>query len=318
MRAATLLVALGALAACGGSNRETSPYQIAIDLAPTIRALGSDDVSESAAAIDLLVGLGERAVAPCGAALDREPEAVRAGAVEVLSRLARPEGIPLLVRAAERDPSTDVRADALAALGVLRDAQGAAVVEAALESREPSIRLAGAKACARLCTSGSAVKRLVTMAIVDEPYPNAVAARGSLRAMLRAEDEGFVAAVRGAVAHGARPVVDGSAPLATRGRAALLLADTGDASVVPLLVETARGANPLLLRIHAIHVLGDVGGAEAVEPIVALLQGSDAGVVSYGYDSLRRLAARDVPGAAAAMAAYQGPRPAGPLPPPVE
>jgi len=318
MRPATLLLALGVLASCGGSGGERHPYQVTIDLAPTIQALGSDDISESGAAVDLLVGLGGRAVAPCAAALEREPESIRAGVVEVLSRLALPEGVPLLVRTAEKDESVDVRSDALAALGTLHDAQGAAVVEAALQSREPSIRLAAAKACARLCTSGPAVKRLVALAITDEPYPNGVAARGGLRAMLRAEDAGFVAAVRGAIEHGARPVVGGSGPLATRARAALLLADTGDATVVPLLLETARSANVVLLRVHAAYALGDVGGADAVAPLVALLESPDAGVVTYGWDSLRRLADRGVRGAAEAMAAFKGPHPTGPIPPPVE
>ena len=68
------------------------------------------------------------------------------------------------------------------------------------------------------------------------------------------------------------------------------------------------------LRLHAVHALGDIGDTGAVAPLISFLD--TPGLGAYGYDALRRMAARSVAGAQAACDRYTGPRPQGPISPP--
>src|SRR5262249_35702989 len=159
-----------------------------IDLAPEIHALGSDDLFESDPAEAKIVGLGSAALPALGAALEREPPAVRVGVVGALARLHTPDTPPLLVAAA-RDPADDVRAAATAALTGLGEAAGREAVEAALDDPSARVRLYAARACAALCSSPPGLARLVEIALDDEGFATTNWARASLRQLLGRDAE---------------------------------------------------------------------------------------------------------------------------------
>ena len=75
---------------------------------------------------------------------------------------------------------------------------------------------------------------------------------------------------------------------------------------------TAPPAPPL--RLHAAYALGTVGGPDSVPLLAGLLQ--EGALAPYAADALARLESRGVGGARAALDAWNGPRPSGPLPPP--
>lgn len=304
------LAGLLALTACA---RERDPYLVTVDLAPWVQALGSEDLTVSEAARDRLVALGPVALPALGAALERQPPAVRAGVVDVLSRLATADALPLLLRAAQ-DAAEEVRFQALLALALVRDPRARAVVEGALADPVARVRCAAAGACVAVCASPAAIARLVEMALDDEPFPNAAAARRSLQRILADPDAARAALARDAIAARARPVLDRDAGVSRRARAALLVADTGDAAGTPALVDALRPGVEAQLRLHALYALGTVGDGAAVAAIVPLL--AEAGPQPYAVDALRRMAERGIVEAARALDAYHGPRPPGALPPP--
>ena len=311
--AASLLcvaVAVG-LIACGGSSGE---YRVERDVGADIRAVGSDDLETSEPAADRLVAMGPDSVPALKTALGREPPAVRLGVVEVLGRIDHPDALAVLVGVAARDDDTDVRSAAIRTLGAGAAPEAARpVVEAALTDPAPGIRLAAAGACAALCASPAALERLVTLAIEDPPLPNGVAARAAVIQILRDSDPERAGRVRAAI--GARvpsALHDGDAQ--TGLRAALLASDVGDPSGREVLARAVRGDAPPLLRLQAVHALGRIGD-EAAVPALAALDGQ-AGFGEYACDALRRLAARGVAGAQAALDGWKGPKPPGEMPPP--
>jgi len=97
------------LAAGCGLSRPADRYRVTIDLGPSIRALGADDLFESGPAEDRIVAIGPAALPALEAALDDESPAVRVGVVGVLNLLAVPARVPLLMKAAT-DSAEDVRA----------------------------------------------------------------------------------------------------------------------------------------------------------------------------------------------------------------
>lgn len=304
-------VAAAGFLACGGSAGE---YRVERDVGADIRAVGSDDLDTSEPAADRLVALGPDAVPALKMALGREPPAVRLGVVEVLGRIDDPEAAAALVDAAVRDGDAEVRATAIRALGT-----GAApeavrpVVEAALADPSPAIRLAAAGACAALCSSPAALDRLVALAIDDQPLPNGIAARAAVIQIVKRGEPARAESVRAAI-QARTPLALSRGEDAAALRAALVASDIGEASGRATLVGAVRGEAPPLLRLQAVYALGFVGDEGAVQALAAL--DGQPGVGEYGYDALRRLAARNIGGAQRALDAWRGSRPAGELPPP--
>ena len=302
------------LAAGCGLFRPAHRYRVTIDLGPSIRALGSEDLFESGPAEDRIVAIGPAALPALDAALDDESPAVRVGVVEVLSYLAVPERVPLLMKAVT-DPDEAVRAQALEVLGGLTgDPRARPLVEAALEDPSPTIRVAAARTCARLCTSPPAVARLVDIAIRDEPFSNALWARASLAAMMKRPDTSSEA--RAAIERVAIPRLQDGGSLEERARAALLVADIGSPAGSEVLAAAARESTSTQVRLHALYALGTVGDARAVPTLAEILRGPQSELVPYAYDALTRMAARGVAEAKPILRAYRGPRPSNPLLPP--
>jgi HEAT repeat protein len=307
------IACLGVLLVLAACARARDPYVVAVDVAPWLQALGSEDVTVSDAARARLLTLGPAVLPALAAALDREPPAVRTGVVDVLSRLEGADTLPLLLRAAH-DTADEVRFQALLALALVRDPRARPVVEGALADPVARVRCAAAGACAAVCASPAAIARLVEMALDDEPFSNAAAARRSLEHVLADPQGARAALARDAIAAHARPVLDRDAGVARRARAALLVADAGDAAGSAALVDALRPGVETHLRLSALYALGTVGDGAAVAAIVPLLD--EAGPQPYAVDALRRMAERGVAEAAKALDVYHGPRPSGGLPPP--
>src|SRR5262245_41162501 len=213
-------------------------YRITIDLAPSIRALGSDDLSESSAAEDSIVAVGAVALPALDAALDHEPPAVRSEIVSVLNLIAAPGTIPLLVKAAS-DPVEDVRLEALQALSAhAGDSRARALIEAALEDPRPKVRVNAARMCANICTSPAAFARLVDIAMREKMFPDCLWARASLVAIMQRNDAA-AAEARAAIERAALPRMQSDGSLEERGRAALLVAGIGNPAALQVLATTA-------------------------------------------------------------------------------
>jgi len=314
VRVAGGLLCLAVTAALLGCGESSSEYRVERDVGADIRALGSDDLETSEPAADRLVAMGPDAVSVLKTALGREPPAVRLGVVEVLGRIDHPDALAVLVGVAARDDDAEVRSAAIRTLGAGAAPEAARpVVEAALTDPAPDIRLAAAGACATLCVSPAALERLVTVAIEDQPLPNGVAARAAVIQILGDSDPERAGGVRAAIrARVPSALHDGDAQAALR--AALLASDVGDPSGREVLARALRGDSPPLLRLQAVHALGRIGD-EAAVPALAALDGQ-AGFGEYACDALRRLDARGVAGAQAALDGWKGPKPPGEMPPP--
>jgi hypothetical protein len=300
-----------ALAACS-SRGPAAPYRASVDLGPSIRALGSDDVFVSEPAEERILGLGAAALPALAAALARDEPAVRRGVVALLPRVEDDAAGALLVAAARDDPDPDVRYEAFRGLAARPDERGRALVESSLGHDGPRVRLGAVLACAVLCTSGTAFARLTERAVDDVPA-NAAAARVALLRVLRGPDATRAGAARRAILASAVPAVTAAPTPAARLRAALLASDVGDASGREVLAAGVRDGAPGGLRLHAVYALGTVGDARAV-PVLAAV-GGDETLRRYARDALLRLDHRGVPGARAAVAATADGDPA-PLPPP--
>jgi HEAT repeat protein len=96
--------------------------------------------------------------------------------------------------------------------------------------------------------------------------------------------------------------------------AAILLAEVGDTRGAPTLEAVVDEGGDTRMRLKVVYALGQVGGPSAIPRLQGLL--GDPGMAGYAYDAIRRAAVRGVAGAQAALAAYDGPRPLAPLPPP--
>ena len=305
MRPLALLLAL--LSGCGRDR-----YRVDLNVERWIHDLGSDDLEVSSPAEDSLVSLGPSVLPALAQALEREPPEVRRGVVEVASRLPGSAGVPLLMKAMTDDRDDEVRSQSLLSLGVIGDARARPVAEAALADPALEIRMAAASACATLCASPEALKRLVEVGLHDDP----LGARQSLAKMLEEPGGSRAPAARQAIEEKASPVLAADGSSEERVRAALLLAELGDPATTPVLVEAAGAADKPNLRIYAVYELGKAGDERAVPVLAAHLHGGDAGLATYSYDALRRLAERGVRGASEAMAGYAGPRPERRLPAP--
>lgn len=284
-------------APCGAADDAPSRYRVTVDLTDSIRALASEESSTYDAAVQLLSGLGIALLPTLAEALHREPERVRAGIVEVLDQIGEPECVPLLIEAGS-DKSLEVRVDALVALGSLADERARPMVEGSLDDGAEPVRRAAATACATLCRSSTALRRLTEMAVRDPSLGALFPARHSLGVLVGDEDAETAKAARQAVEEIARPAFEKAAGHQERVRAALLLADVGDAGAISWLRESLPAETDPALRIQVIATLGDAGDESALPVLVD--QAKDATrrpVVCRAFD---RLAARQIKGAAEA------------------
>lgn len=309
----TVATVAAALLVVGCQEKPASDRSVTIDLSADIEALGSDDLFVSEPALDRITAIGEPAVPVLARVLSGERPAVRSGIIEALKTIGGTEATDALLAAA-RDPDSTVRYDALLVLGDLGDARARAPVEAALTDTEPRVRLAAAAACASLCESESALVRLVDLAVHDESFAIAIAARNSLIAIVEDTSHARAPKARALIGKRAESSMNGEAALEQRVRAALLVADLGDAAAAPILLEAVTEIDDAHLRPRAVFALGDVGGAESVAAVAAVLEGGP--FACYGYDALRRMAARGVHGAQSVLDRYDGRCPPGPLPRP--
>lgn len=293
-RVATLLL-LGS--GCSAPPVEPDPYVVTIDLSDSIRNLGSDDLDVADAAADLISTVGVAALPALDRAVSVESAAIRARAVEVAASIGEEQAVPLLLRAAT-DAAPAVRAEALLGLGSIDDERGRGRVQAALVDPSIDVRRAAAAACATLCRSPAAFEQLARLALEEETTARMLVPRQSLRVALQGEG---AAAARAAILSQAEPALSPTASARQRTRAALLLADAGDARASDLLAAALRSNVDAALLTQAAIGLGAAGDAAAVG---VLREARDGGIVSpaVACRSLRDLAARGVAGAAAALA----------------
>ena len=300
------------VASCGREPErrdEQSPYLVQVDVTSQIRAFGEDTATADEAA-EQLAAMGPPAIPALAAALTREPKDVRQKAIEVLSTIGSADAVPPLLQAAGHDADEDVRGDALRALGTIGDQRAQPLLEAALADPRLAVRVGGVMGCATLCTSPTAIERLVDIAVHDENTAVALAARTSLAA-LRAKGSAEEEAVRAAVER-AQPA---SAKPDERALAALLATDIDGAAAIPVLIAAIGEASPSLQQ-QAAWRCGTLGDGRCTVPLRQLLAGRDALVQAYAYDALVKLRDRGVDGPAAALADYTGPKPLAPLRPP--
>jgi HEAT repeat protein len=307
LKRARLALALLALTAACDRGGDPAAYRVTLDVAPEIRALGSDDDFVADPAVERLVAMGTPVVPVLAEALRREPSAARVRVVEILSRLPGDARLPLLIDAA-RDADADVRAEALAALGTLRDARAQAAVEGALRDPDASVRHAAVQACAAVCEGGAALATLADLGVHDPALPNGLAAALAVQQVVAAGPPERAALVRHAVDERARPAASAAAPL-ERARAALLVAALGDPAAVPALLAAAADATlPVHVRLPAIAALGTLGDAAVVPALGRLVTDAQTGIARQSDAALGRLADRRITGAADARLAYRGER----------
>lgn len=297
----------------------TTPNGVAIQLSRQIKDLGSKNDAVAVQAIDALVAQGPAALDVIATVLGTGSETARENALEVLKELELPESVPILVKVLGKDDDPDVRYETAILLGDLADPRATEVIEATLRDPSWTARTGAARACSTLCGSPEAIDRLVWMAIHDEPVQPGIWARSSLVRMLRKRPADPAPAdmpgrIRTAIEREAKPVALGSGSLETRVRAALLLSDIGDASGMPALREAATGQTlDAKVMPYPLYVLGQMGDASDVPALKSALGNARPEVSAFAYDALRRLAARNQPGAAEAMADFQGKKPANEL-----
>lgn len=294
----------------------TTPNGVANQLSGPVKNLSSKNEAVAVEAIEALVAQGPAALAAVTPVLEQGSETARENALEVLKELELPESVPLLITVLRRDADPDVRYEAAILLGRLADPRATEVIEATLRDREWTARTGAARACATLCTSPEAVDRLVWMAIFDQPVQPGIWARSSLVRMLKKSAPApapvdLPGQIRAAIARTAKPAAGGNGPLETRVRAALLLSDVGDTSGIPALREAvAQQGLDARVMPYPLFVLGQIGDASDVPALTSALGNPRPEVSAFAYDALRRLAARNQAGAAEAMAAFAGKKPA--------
>jgi HEAT repeat protein len=289
-------LAIGLVLLAGCADHTDDPYTVTLDLAPSIRALGDDDLFEAGAARDLLAGLGDAAVPALTAALDREDAPIRAAVVDVLAARDAPAGFESILRAAA-DPDPAVRAAAAHAMAGRDDPRAVALVEASLNDPSTEVRTSAAGSCARSCRSPAALTRLIDLALDPATPLTAEVARRAIAE--RAPGD----AVRATTVRRAAAVLEDASSIDERLRAALLLADAGDSRAVPALADAATSDDVVLpVRVHAVAALGAIPDGSAVTAL-AVLVGSEPSVLSHAAcGALEGLAKLDAVGAASAHA----------------
>lgn len=293
----------------------TTPNGVAVQMSRQVEDLASKNDAIAVQAIDALVAQGPAALDVVGAVLEQGPETARENALEVLKELELPESVPILIKVLGKDDDPDVRYETAILLGDLADPRATEVIEATLRDQEWTARTGAARACATLCRSPDAIDRLVWIAIFDQPVQPGIWARSSLVKMLQKAPADAAPdmseRIRAAIVSQAKPAAAGDGSLETRVRAALLLSDIGETSGIPALREAvAQQTLDAKVMPYPLFVLGQIGDASDVPALTSALGNSRPEVSAFAYDALRRLAARNQPGAAEAMAGFQGQKPA--------
>jgi HEAT repeat protein len=269
---APLLVAItfAAFAACNSAPQDSAPYKVEVDVSDWIMALGSDDLFASEPAMDGLAALGPNVIPALEAAFDREDASIRRGIIEVLQQIDSGDAVPLLLRAVE-DPNEEVRIQALEALAASDDQRAEPIIERALNDSSPAVYAAAVDACAAECNSADALRRIVDIALHDQPFVRISIPRQTLRYILQQGDVGRAQAARDAIVRIALPLLASESDREERLRAALLVADLNDAAAVPALHDALsralEGVAPNVnaqMQIQAITALGQVGNQESI------------------------------------------------------
>lgn len=265
-----ITAAVGAVGFAGAEEKPADPYIIKIDVRPWIEQLRSDDLFEIDPAIESLGALGDHAVPALHAALKVEGPQARVNIVEVLRDIRTPATTPPLIDAAA-DENEEVRIDAIEALGRLGDERGRPAVEAALLGNSPDAARAAAMACANLCASPAALRRLVEMALDEKTS-------GFARASLRAVADGdHGAQLRALVGDVATPAMR-EGPAEQRYRAAIVVAESGDASAVPLLEECIRqptDSAQAALKLPCLQAIAATGPERSMSTLIEVAGGTD-------------------------------------------
>ncbi len=265
----SVIVGVLVAAVAGAEEKPADPYIVTIDVRPWIEQLRSDDLFEIDPAIESLGALGDYAVPALHAALEAEGPQARLNIVEILRDIRTPATAPPLIDAAN-DQDEEVRAAAIEALGRLGDERGRPAVEAALLGDSPAAVRAAAIACAKLCASPAALRRLVEMSLAEKTS----FARPSLRA---AAAGGHAAQVRALVAEIAAPAMR-EGPADQRYRAAMVVAESGDATAVPVLEECIRqpADSPQAgLRVLCLQALGASASEQSIGTLSEIAGGPD-------------------------------------------
>ena len=248
------------------------------------------------------------------AALAREPKDVRAeggrGPAAIGTAAAVP---PLLVAAADADE--DVRADALRGLGAIGDARATRADRGGARrsaAHDPRRRHHGM--CRRL-HHPETIERLADIAIHERNPAVALAARTTLAA-IRAKGATEDQAVRSAVDRRRPAALPTGASADERALAAIFCRRPRRTPAgIPALVAVLGRASPPLQR----QVTWRLGARVTRERVGALRRFSSRRIPmvrAYAYDALVKLRDHGVDAAGAAVAAYAGPKPFGPLAPP--
>jgi len=307
------LVALGlVLGSLGGCHEDQSPYLLEIDLGGSLHDLASDDLDVSSRAASRLEAIGAPVLPALAAALQREPNEVRVGVVEVLSEMGD-EGVTPLLADAVGDPDAEVRADAAFALRAHPGPVAEQALLRALDDPDPTVRRSAATACGAACRSADTVRALVGCALDESASPVGSAAVVALSRLRTMGDPALEATVDAAVSAAAPARLAGT-DLEPRAHAAVLLAVMGDERAAPVLEAAVAELHDPRERLRAIYGLGFVAGPSAVPMLRGLL--AEPSMAAYAADALRRAAERGVAGADAALVGYTGPRSPAPLPPP--
>jgi hypothetical protein len=292
-RALRLVLALLCLvAACARRDKpppEPNPYVVTIDTTAWIHALRTDDLFQSEPAVAGLTALGPAVIPALEVAMGCEPAQARVEIVEVLDQLGVPETLPLLLRAAA-DPDAEVRADALRALGNLKDERGRSAVEAALGDADPAVVRSAASVCGDLCVSQDAIESLVRHALrgIGE-------AQSSLTRILEASEQERATAAREALRKIALPVVEAGTTPEERVKAALLVLPLSSDSAVSALRSYAREGSSDPLRAEALLALAGVGAPEDVEIASKFRDSPTPGYFArVGCIALARMSARGI------------------------
>ena len=290
----------------GGEGR----YRISVDLAPSIKALGQDDLMLSGPAETRIEGLGTLALPALDEALLLESVAVRTAIAEMLPRVDRQGAVNLLARTVREDVSPDVRYTALRSLAdptAKTDAETRATIEAALRDPDAKVRLAAVTACARLCISGTGAERLYVMVLDDPALNTAQLARQALIG-LRERDPDGIGVLDQRFSRQVKAALAPAAPLPRRALVALLTLDRGGAELpeveAALAAALAPNAVPPALRLVAAHALGGMATGPGIEALAVEIDDPAIGV--YARDALRRRATAGISGAAEALAGHPG------------
>lgn len=298
-RATVLLMTVLVLGVGCDSARNEDGYGVQVDLTATIAQLGAEQQVDIDAAVEKLASLGDVAVPALEKAVATEPQPIALAAIEALGQMESPRADAALITVATKHDDEETRATAILKLGEGARPSARPVIEAALGDPSPVVSQTAALACGALCTSPSAIDRLVELGLRGVPDTDFARLRSTLVSLLRIPDQAAATHTRERIRSETATVFGGTTAPDLRARAALLAADAGATDVEPEIAVAATGNNPTL-RLTAIQWLGRSGSAVGVPALVeALGKRPTRGAAAI---ALREAASRGIEGAQAAIA----------------